>query len=532
MNGWLCRDCTRLGLVHVLDATKTPQSADRTLPSAFLECSLCGEDAPVLGVFAGESAAERVCVTCLSTSFSKMTQELETQAYRTIYAVNKRAPSAHEVLRKHFDPTDTLSLVTSDRVFKSYARIDVARMLSERLKSFRCVGVHSRHAQLHASFAHLLDADAKDFSVGPLQYDEVNLGNNEHVRCLVRGLWLGEEQGLRVAITLSYSHYPNPGWHVEVCVPPGEQGTSFVEAFFEKVDKSVADSHTYRGKVLSREELRGGGQFGLGLSVVDLDPVERDELILPESTIALMERNIFRFLNQRKRMGKLGMSQKKGLLFYGPPGTGKTHTIRYLASQLKDHTTLLITAEQVADIDEYMTLARLLAPSLVVIEDVDLIARMREDMRSAGEEALLNKLLNEMDGLRNDTELLMVLTTNRPEALEQALAGRPGRIDQAIEFPLPDTRGRGRLVDLYRFGLELPDAVRTAVVERTAGLSAAFLKELMRRICLIAAERTDTETIPPATLKDLDLALTEMVESGGGLNARLLGIDTGEVGFS
>ncbi|MFK8003699.1 MAG: hypothetical protein AB8H86_29315 [Polyangiales bacterium] len=252
-----------------------------------------------------------------------MAQELETRAYRTICSVNKRAPSAHEVLRKHFDPTDPLSLVTSDRVFKSYARIDVARMLTERLESFRCVGVHARHAQLHASFAHLLDADAKDFSVGPLQYDEVNLGNNEHVRCLVRGLWLGEEDGLRVAITLSYSHYPNPGWHVEVCVPPGAPGASFVEAFFEMVDKAVADSHTYRGKVLSREELRGGGQFGLGLSVVDLATVERDELILPESTIALMERNIFRFLKQRKRMGKLGMSQKKVCSSMDLPGQGR-----------------------------------------------------------------------------------------------------------------------------------------------------------------------------------------------------------------
>jgi cell division protease FtsH len=52
---------------------------------------------------------------------------------------------------------------------------------------------------------------------------------------------------------------------------------------------------------------------------------------------------------------------KKGLLFYGPPGTGKTHTIRYLAGALRGHTTLLITAEQVALIEEYMTLARLLS---------------------------------------------------------------------------------------------------------------------------------------------------------------------------
>ena len=93
-----------------------------------------------------------------------------------------------------------------------------------------------------------------------------------------------------------------------------------------------------------------------------------------------------------------------------------------------------------------MGLARLLQPSMVVIEDVDLIARDRTTMGSPCEEAMLNKLLNEMDGLRPDADILFVLTTNRPGALEAALASRPGRVDQAIEFPLPDEEGRTKLV--------------------------------------------------------------------------------------
>jgi cell division protease FtsH len=102
-------------------------------------------------------------------------------------------------------------------------------------------------------------------------------------------------------------------------------------------------------------------------------------------------------------------------LFYGPPGTGKTYTIHYLASQLPNHTTLLLTAEQVALLGEYFRLARFLQPSMVVIEDVDLIARERTHMHGPGEEVLLNKLLNEMDGLREDAEVLFILTTNRPD---------------------------------------------------------------------------------------------------------------------
>src|SRR6516164_1077198 len=139
------------------------------------------------------------------------------------------------------------------------------------------------------------------------------------------------------------------------------------------------------------------------------------------------------------------------------------------------------TAEQVAYLGAYMSLARLLQPTMVVIEDVDLIARDRDDMGPC-EESMLNKLLNEMDGLKEDADILFVLTTNRPEDLEGALAGRPGRIDQAIEVPLPDETGRGKLVRLYGKGLPLDDVVIAEAVHRTEGVSAAFIKELMRRI--------------------------------------------------
>ena len=71
---------------------------------------------------------------------------------------------------------------------------------------------------------------------------------------------------------------------------------------------------------------------------------------------------------------------------------------------------------------------------------------------------MLNALLNEMDGLKQDAEILFVLTTNRPEQLEGALAGRPGRIDQAIEVPLPDEIGRRKLVRLYGRDLPLGEA--------------------------------------------------------------------------
>jgi MoxR-like ATPase len=66
---------------------------------------------------------------------------------------------------------------------------------------------------------------------------------------------------------------------------------------------------------------------------------------------------VIQFARQRKRLGELGLSTKKGVLFYGPPGTGKTHTIHYLARAMEGHATLLILAEHVGLLSEYMTLA-------------------------------------------------------------------------------------------------------------------------------------------------------------------------------
>jgi ATP-dependent 26S proteasome regulatory subunit len=166
-----------------------------------------------------------------------------------------------------------------------------------------------------------------------------------------------------------------------------------------------------------------------------------------------------------------------------------------------------------------MNLARLLQPAMVVIEDVDLIARDRDDL-SACEESLLNKLLNEMDGLKEDADILFVLTTNRPEQLEEALTGRPGRIDQAIEVPLPDEAGRRKLVQLYGKGLPLDGAIVEDAVQRTDGASAAFIKELMRRVAQASIIRTSGASIVSG---DISEALDDMLFAGGKLNVRLLG---------
>src|SRR4051812_42211261 len=105
--------------------------------------------------------------------------------------------------------------------------------------------------------------------------------------------------------------------------------------------------------------------------------------------------------------------------------------------------------------------------------------------------AILFELLNAMDGLDEDHDVLFVLTTNRPERLEPALAARPGRIDQAVELPLPDATARRRLLAFYGTGLDLRLRDEDTLIAQLDGTSPAFIRELLRRAALLAADEND-----------------------------------------
>jgi ATP-dependent 26S proteasome regulatory subunit len=289
---------------------------------------------------------------------------------------------------------------------------------------------------------------------------------------------------------------------------------------FDALDQQLSAGSCYRGRVLS---LEGEDQYSGHVSrirVHELDRVDRDDIILPEQTLKTVERNVLRFAEQRASLRALGMSTQKGLLFHGAPGTGKTHCVRFLAGQLTGHTTLLITAEQIGAFPEYMALARLLQPALIVIEDADLIGRNRSERAGVCDEVMLNVLLNELDGLRERADVFFILTTNRPDALEPALASRPGRVDQSIEFPLPDEAHRRRLIALYARNLALPAAIADDLARRTDGATPAFIKEFMRRI---AQHHLDAGAGGPVTAAIAEAALHEMLFTGGALNTRLIG---------
>jgi Tfp pilus assembly protein PilF len=434
------------------------------------------------------------------------------------------------LLQEHFQPESIDNITITERNFPFRMRADLQRAINGLFTLKTTIahfcGVSQRFSHEALDFSGLVAPSSHEPPVSvPPQYEEIDIGEAEPVRCLKNGLWLLQEGQDKFAVLLAPAsrHGIVTGLKFQVATVNNREGTRITQEFFKHLEDSVLKSESYRGKILSLEVKDRYSGASTGLLVHQLRAVSRDEVILPRKTLELLDRNVIEFTGQRPRLAQYGLSTKKGLLFYGPPGTGKTHTIHYLAGALKGHTTFLITAEQVGLLGEYMTLARLLQPSVVVIEDVDLIARDRGSMEDPCEEVLLNKLLNEMDGLRPDADVLFILTTNRPESLEMALASRPGRVDQAIEFPLPDGEGRAKLIRLYSHGLSVPQDVIAATVKKTENVSASFIKELMRRSAQFHFEAAKES--PDITLEDVDAALEELLFTGGSLNRKLLGAE-------
>ena len=432
------------------------------------------------------------------------------------------------LLKSHFHPVKINDITISEREFPFRVRADlqraIDRLFSDQTRILHFCGVRKEYSHEGVSLSDCVIESRHNPALSiPPEYEEIDIGDDSPVRVLKVGLWLLQKNGVRFAVLLTPSgqYGQVTGIKFQAGTPNSPQGTQITQEFFKHLENAILRAESYRGKILSLEmsEHSYTGE-STGITVHKLRTVEREQVILPESTLTLLDRNVIQFVRQRERLAQFNQATRKGILFYGPPGTGKTHTIHYLSRALEGHTTLLISAEQVGLLGEYMILARLLQPSIVVLEDVDLIARDRAKMHSACDEVLLNKLLNEMDGLKQEADILFILTTNRPESLEAALASRPGRVDQAIEFPLPDDSGREKLVRLYSQGVDLNDEVVVDVVRRTEGVSPAFIKELMRRSVQFHIERNGTGAI---SRDDVSNALDEMLIRGGSLNLKLLG---------
>jgi AAA+ superfamily predicted ATPase len=348
------------------------------------------------------------------------------------------------------------------------------------------------------------------------------VGPTEVRACVVCAVYLVSEGDRRAVLLLRIgrSDMGESASRLEIAADDPD----FAARIAVEVRAAALKHNIYRRQVVSF----GRNMFGERETVLSFHhrpSMTLDDLILPTETVDAITRQVVGVAHHRAQLLAAGQHLKRGLLLYGPPGVGKTHTVRYLMSELTETTIVQLAGNTLHLIGAACSVARALQPSMIVVEDVDLIAEDRD--MYAGASPILFQLLNEMDGLAEDADVVFLLTTNRADLLEPALAERPGRVDQAVALEKPDREARRRLFALYRGGLDVDESRLDSVLSRTDGVTASFLKELLRRAAVRAAEASPDGREPRRSLSvsadQLDAALDELLDTRNAMTRVLLG---------
>ncbi|HEU0037213.1 MAG TPA: AAA family ATPase [Kofleriaceae bacterium] len=425
-------------------------------------------------------------------------------------------------LREHFGSDPSKFAIVTEKIGEANhpnLHLAIEAFVSEPGRTYELLGVSTDPTSfIGISLAQLVSGGGGVMgsggpAEGPVSYTNVALDGDHVLACTQLGLYLVSEGDTRLVIFVArIDRGFRDGIKVEVLA--AERLTA--DACLAALRSSMRKRNVYRGHVVSLSV----HEQNLQVRFHHLPTIARDQIILPAGVLERIERESIGFSKHAERLHAAGRHLKRGMLLHGSPGTGKTLTAMYLAGRMPDRTVLLITGRSVGLLEQACAMARMLQPATIVLEDVDLIAEERTRQGAGGGCApLLFELLNQMDGLADDADILFVLTTNRPDLLEPALAARPGRIDQAVEVPLPDAECRRRLFALYARGLKV-SAATEPYVQRTAGASAAFIRELLRKAALFAADDGGELEVQA---KHFDEALHEMIVEGGDLTKSLLG---------
>lgn len=216
-----------------------------------------------------------------------------------------------------------------------------------------------------------------------------------------------------------------------------------------------------------------------------------------ESQIQEIKESVELPLTNPELYEEMGIKPPKGVILYGPPGTGKTLLAKAVANQTSATFLRVVGSELIQKylgegpklVRELFKVAQENAPSIVFIDEIDAIGTKRYDSQSGGEREIqrtMLELLNQLDGFDTQTDVKVIMATNRIDSLDPALI-RPGRIDRKIEFPLPDTKTKRRIFGIHTSKMSLSEDVSIEeLIPSKNNLSGADIKAICTEAGLLA----------------------------------------------
>ncbi len=227
---------------------------------------------------------------------------------------------------------------------------------------------------------------------------------------------------------------------------------------------------------------------------------------------------LIEYLKNPKKFAKMGARIPKGVLLVGSPGTGKTLLAKAVAGEAEvpfysisgsDFVEMFVGvgASRVRDMFKK---AQATAPCIIFIDEIDAVGRQRGTGLGGGHderEQTLNQLLVEMDGITDNSGVVIVAATNRPDVLDPALL-RPGRFDRQITVSLPDRRGRTAILKVHARNKKLDASVDLeALANRTPGFSGADLENVLNEAAILAVR----ENVEVISMHHLDEAIDRVI---------------------
>lgn len=295
-----------------------------------------------------------------------------------------------------------------------------------------------------------------------------------------------DRTGTRMIVHIDFGYETN-ACVVSVLVSPAAKTAG--EKFLLDLDMSIEANDIYFKKCLTF--LRGF------LGFTQVRPTGWDEIVLKDDIIQEIRDNSIGVIDNMDKLASLGMIPSRNVILISPPGMAKTTIFRAISREVGQATRIWCTGKSVQDSSDVTSLfeaARSLAPCIVFIEDMDLFGRSR-GMLSGHESHVLNEFLACLDGMHQNSGVIIMASTNDIESMDEALVDRPGRFDVKIKIPHPDALDRSEMLASFLKRINaIPDETVTkdtlkTVVELTDGLTGAYIKELANATVIRAVSR-------------------------------------------